>query len=396
MCDCRQGARLAVEYLAPPDAGLEASARQVADLVRRTRARLPAGVQAVIGVSPFVSSDLSHAFDQYQQAFCLLLQEVLSTHPGVAAIEVAEAHSIREELAGTTETVAARRVPAMVTGEYSVQRDPSGGVEPVVRHPNRRWRKEASDADEAPCPHWRCRRLFRVRTGACRAGYAWETRNEPWFPRRSRWPRFPSVPDNSHAWEHGRKPAACGKQRSCSIRCRRVNANSFSPPIAGIWAETSRAVEAGNLDSERLRRVRLWPVAQQHLEYLIRNRLISHGQACDAVHELGHTFLNGRLRPVPLPTDMEKEKKAFLLRSFEPVRDLASGDRAIWGDIHKVFLKVLLLRLDGHRPDDEDLLAGLELVRQFRPTVTFTSHDWRSLLGGRRLVQRAGLPKILP
>ena len=126
VCDCSHGARLAVVSFALPDVAPAATAKEIADIITRTRARFPSGVQQVVGVSPFISQDLSHEFDRYQVAFCRLLQGVLAAQPGTAVIEVEEARALHEELAGSMASVAERRVPIMVTGEYRVTRDEAG------------------------------------------------------------------------------------------------------------------------------------------------------------------------------------------------------------------------------------------------------------------------------
>jgi hypothetical protein len=82
VCDCSQGARLAVESFPLPDVDPAATAKEIADIITRTRGRFPSGVQQVVGVSPFISQDLSHEFDRYQVAFCRLLHGVRCRTPG--------------------------------------------------------------------------------------------------------------------------------------------------------------------------------------------------------------------------------------------------------------------------------------------------------------------------
>ena len=63
------------------------------------RKRVSGGLRYVVSVSPFLSQDLKHDFDQYQSVLAQLLEDDFSAISGVAVVEREEAKAIWDELA---------------------------------------------------------------------------------------------------------------------------------------------------------------------------------------------------------------------------------------------------------------------------------------------------------
>lgn len=119
LCDCTSGARLRVEYL-PADDDAARVAEKIGAIARQVRSQFQDGLRALLGVPPFVSRNLSHEFDRLQIGYAEITQAALSSHPGVAVIEIEEARTIARELARTTAEI--DQVPAalFVEGEFTM------------------------------------------------------------------------------------------------------------------------------------------------------------------------------------------------------------------------------------------------------------------------------------
>ena len=119
--DCSNGARLHVGWVPFDELKLENTCRDLTKVVTNTLERFEGGVKQIIGVSHFVSRALVHDYDHLQAGYAYLLENALSSSPGVAVIEIEEARSImrENELAGDERIE--RVVPLFVEGEFKVQ-----------------------------------------------------------------------------------------------------------------------------------------------------------------------------------------------------------------------------------------------------------------------------------
>jgi hypothetical protein len=116
--DCVYGARLRVEY-APLDSGeLAEMCNQFAAVIRTTLGSLSRDVRCLVTVPPFPSQNLTRTYDSLQDGYALLLQMALIEMPGVAVLEVDEARSIRDELLIAGREIEAPAIPLFVQGEY--------------------------------------------------------------------------------------------------------------------------------------------------------------------------------------------------------------------------------------------------------------------------------------
>ncbi|MBC7821148.1 MAG: hypothetical protein IAG10_30035, partial [Planctomycetaceae bacterium] len=129
--DGRQGARLATFETAVEKSSLERTAQSVAAEMERVRVHFADGVRLVIGVTPFVSRNLEHQHDHWQSRYAELLSNSLAGQPGVAVIEVEEARVLLRELSLTSDDAVSRRVPFIVSGQFRMQ-PRAGATEPDV------------------------------------------------------------------------------------------------------------------------------------------------------------------------------------------------------------------------------------------------------------------------
>jgi hypothetical protein len=120
VCDCASGARLARIAMAFDRAEPEAAVAQLRQAIVDTHSQFPQGVRAVVGIPPFVSHNLTYEYDFLQTVFAEALATVVSATPGVAVVELQEAHAIRREAELSQGSMLSRRVPAFIEGEYRV------------------------------------------------------------------------------------------------------------------------------------------------------------------------------------------------------------------------------------------------------------------------------------
>ena len=131
MIDSRRGARLATFETAIAKPSLERTAQSVAAEMERVRSHFADGVRLVIGVTPFISRNLEHQHDHWQSRYAELLSNSLAGQPGVAVIEVEEARALLRELSLTSDDSVSRRVPFIVSGQFRMQ-PRAGATEPDV------------------------------------------------------------------------------------------------------------------------------------------------------------------------------------------------------------------------------------------------------------------------
>jgi len=132
VCECQLGTRLLVaerELETQTEGGdsRPANVEEVAEicesLIVQTRSRFSGGVKKIIGVSPFRSDNLTHRWDHYQKGFQQLLQSALLAYPGVAVIEIDEARTIQQELARSSRPSISRTPLTMLDGTFDFELD---------------------------------------------------------------------------------------------------------------------------------------------------------------------------------------------------------------------------------------------------------------------------------
>lgn len=116
--DCVYGARLRIEYSPLDRAELKETCSQFAVVIRKTLASFSHDVRCLVTVPPFVSQNLTRTYDSLQDGYALLLQIALLETPGVAVLEVDEARSIRDELLIAGREIEIPAIPLFIQGEY--------------------------------------------------------------------------------------------------------------------------------------------------------------------------------------------------------------------------------------------------------------------------------------
>lgn len=119
--ECSNGVRLRVAWVPFTNDDLEKVCSDLVEIVGCTLEQFKMGVIQVIGVSNFVSRNLVHDYDHLQAGYVYLLQNALSSSPGVAVIEVEEARSIARENELVGDMKLDRTVPLFVEGEFRVE-----------------------------------------------------------------------------------------------------------------------------------------------------------------------------------------------------------------------------------------------------------------------------------
>jgi len=126
VCDSRSGARLSTQSVDLENRSPTDVAREIQAHAKIAQKRISGGLRYVIGVSPFVSQDLTHDYDIYQESIAGLAESVFMAMPRVAVIEQEEAEVLWNEMADKEDSDPRRMVPILVTGTFEVDRPRDG------------------------------------------------------------------------------------------------------------------------------------------------------------------------------------------------------------------------------------------------------------------------------
>jgi len=128
--DCPTGTRLRIEQFPWQQDQLPALAGHLRDLVVAVRQQYANGITKIVGVPNFLSRSFSRQYDPLQEAYSLLLQQVLMLEPGIAVIDTSEAQAIGRELAIGGQPALERMLPMLIQGEFRVETPP--GAAPSI------------------------------------------------------------------------------------------------------------------------------------------------------------------------------------------------------------------------------------------------------------------------
>jgi len=118
--DATLGVRLWRESFVGDAADIDGLIEQCVALVGEVRQRFAGGIQQIIAVPPFLSEDFGQRFDFLQTRFSDSLSIALMTHAGVAVVEIEEAQAILRERQVTLSPGLERSIATIVNGKYRV------------------------------------------------------------------------------------------------------------------------------------------------------------------------------------------------------------------------------------------------------------------------------------
>ena len=121
ICDCRTGARVSVFSMELEDQEPAIVAHKLNRHFNSCINRLVQGIRYVVGISPFLSNELEHDYDSYQESLARLVESAFLSMPGVAVVERNKAEVIWNELVKQDDSTLHRAVPLLVEGEFSVE-----------------------------------------------------------------------------------------------------------------------------------------------------------------------------------------------------------------------------------------------------------------------------------
>lgn len=368
--DSSNGARLRVEWVSFDELKLENTCRDLTKVVTDTLERFQGGVKQIIGVSHFVSRTLVHDYDHLQAGYAYLLENALSSSPGVAVIEIEEAKSIRHETELTEDIESGRVVPLFVEGEFKVQdaiskkhaklnmsiriSDSAGVINQIKREDLSMDKVAEFITDDIALEILKLSKSPSLKL---------LDKEQQFLALVASASKFAKL----GAWEHStdlREAAVLLKPDSVEQRTKLIDEYHLIMKKL-IW---KRKDSFEKIEHDK------WRPSFEHLEYMIYNRLINFGQAI----ELCRKFLNR------IPSSGKSYKRNFLLKVYpemlelEPMGTNALGQQMKCEKWYSLLMgQVRWSRLEdfyGGCPDKDDLDFYLELHDNVLPEEIGPSH----------------------
>lgn len=122
ICETRQGARLSHHFVPVQGRDIEDILSDCMNEIRNVHVRFRHGIRLLVGVPPFQCEDVLNTWDHLQTGFSQLLESSLQQIPGIATVELIEAHAIQRELSLSGAAFENIIVPAIVEGSFEVDR----------------------------------------------------------------------------------------------------------------------------------------------------------------------------------------------------------------------------------------------------------------------------------
>lgn len=323
-CDCKTGARLMEQVISFDDQRPDAAAESVAKVVRLVRVQYPEGVTRLVGVAPFLCRNLTHENDHYQFALSSLITRGLQLHKGLAAVEIAEARAIGDELARAGGAVSDRIVPLLIEGEFRTKSEP--GQKPVFQisvRVNGGGGVRESNFDPVPLLQLdafcfkQLPQFILPNTDEAAAFSA----DEQFDWLRSRAKEFSDFRlfDQARALNEAAlilRPDDGALRRSVMSSYLYASGQSTGLPPRSEYAK--------GIPEEAKRRVSQWFAAASHFEYLVRNRLTSGNEAASAARALADRpyFMNGIAFGAEQETPVGRECREFIAQFEGDLRTL--------------------------------------------------------------------------
>ena len=377
LAEPRNGTRLRAGLL-PASTSLEESSREIARMTRETIVRFPAGAKTIVGVGPLLSRTLVHDYDPLQGSLGWLLENALSSAPGVAVIEMEEADALRQEANVVGDGEASRVVPLFVRGEFTV---PAGPGAPVFR-----LSIEISDGARvleriAPAPlglpelagfisrEVSAKILALAQSGAPRA-FSREAEFAVLVARAEEFARA-----GANRYSAGLREAAVLLRDSDAQRRLLVREYCalMQSAMHGVYREP---LQKTVVEEAKQRAFGSWRAACSHLDFLTANRRIDAREYIALAEQIA-AAQNQITGDASGPVEQFKtERNQRLLATLPVVLDLplAVGDRAPPQEQRQRLLQLTLSSVIGRRKADLDTLAAIleRIPDEFPPSAELT------------------------
>ena len=289
ICDCRTGARVTHERV-PTRAGFRDEVVKLClERVDAVRKQYPAGVRGIVAVPPFVSQNLVQDNNHLQTAYARVLQSALMTRAGLAVVEMEEAEAIGRELAVEGATLESNRVPLFIRGRFESK---SEGVLLEIEA-DRAGKEPLSISEVVPSE-----KVAETLTGKVTDAIVESIDNAPTadisatdlFDRLVQ--RADTLARFASYWEASSVREAAVLMRPDSVDQRLLIYRDLqewrrSPLGSPAWWDDVSAEERAVIAAKQVESIR---TAGRHLEYLMRNRMLSPREAAMPWFWIVNTF----------------------------------------------------------------------------------------------------------
>jgi hypothetical protein len=347
IAETRFGARLRLDSLARPVRKPEELPQTIAASIVETCQRYPQGIEYILAVPPFVSTNLDSTGDSLRARFANVLESALSTRPGTAVLEIEEAQAVRAEQDLAGGEVAGRVLPVVVQGEF---RTVLSGGQKSVKLRLEVARTSGTQTIEKECPDAvgiakflageAAAQIMQVRPEELQQTFSVEAQvkllaeRADVFARRGEYLPSTSLreacllvyPDNR-------------KQNEALFR-EYLTVAPYPAPIN--WSRIGKAEGIENY----LRRAGFWKRAADLLERMIRNRLIDYKTAISKSESLSADLdelmnnANGLWLHQPLPYGTEAAEQC-------------RAEEARCAEIYRRFVKDVVPEIGRLKPEDD-------------------------------------------
>lgn len=312
--ECTYGARLCTIILPYRPDGLEAMAKTVAESIANTRQRMAKGVKWLATVPHFVSRDFTHRFDYLQTSCATVIENAIAEIPGVAVVETEEAQSIRRELETVGGELSHRLVPLLIEGEYQTSPAKEGNIQVQFHIWIRNGKQVIRDVRPSPVDLQSVGdclgRLVRdeIIPAANIDPQLLVSSKQQFIALTGRAAVFSEV----GSWDHStglREAAVLLDPQAADQRLLLVK--EYMGILQGLCAKINHDTKP-SVQTILTHRAEIWRTGLGHLEYLIRNRQISLGEAPNITAEFLHVLQFAYAQGYKLPFDYCAEIKRFL------------------------------------------------------------------------------------
>ncbi len=377
-CDARSGARLSTQSVDLEDRSATDVAGEIQACAKIAQKKFAGGLRYVIGVSPFVSQDLTHEYDIYQESLSGLTESVFMAMPRVAVIEQEEAEVLWSEIADKEDSNPRRAVPILVTGQFKVDRPRDGKSPHFTLHmlgrfsdgTTREATARAVPIEELPkCVARLARRLLqelpRIADSSIEpvAQFQWLTRQANLFSRIGTWKPALGL----------RRAALLIAPEDVPMRMQLIGDERMLLREMSLSRNQQKGWPGpvGSLGrAERL--IAIYNDQLQNEEFLIRNRRIDKDRALRLFLGRGYLRSQSGVRKTEIQknpkvrallSETEQRRKQYLLKIASSLFRLPDSEKSSEGvqkagrmaDLQSVLLLQILDRIDYQTPTLSDL-----------------------------------------